>query len=173
MFKNIVKGLSLNVKLLKGMKYDNDKLFITHDEINKEGYVHRHNTKVLACNGTAIAGVVVVRVGINSVVPCIYTDELFKQMSLETQKFIIQHELGHFKYHKDILLGNVQPERCDAMEFEADEYAMEQTGVEIAVKALIELKGILKLVGFGMNKKAVREIDRRIKHLLDKAIMTN
>lgn len=163
--KRIVKGIKLNVELLKGIKDDNNELFIHPEEITPEGYVIRHNTMVLMSNGISVAGCTIVKIGFRPV-PYIMTDAIFDRMTEETKRFIINHELGHFHCHRNKLLGiEESDERTDIMEFEADEYSANIIGIENAIKALEEIKETLDILGFGKAKECTNEFDRRIENL--------
>ena len=163
-FRRIVKGIKLNVELIKGIASDDNSLFIKSEEITPEGYVIRHNTLSLMNNNIAIAGCTVTKIGFRQV-PFIITDNIFNKMSKETQEFIIQHELGHFNLHKHMLISGF--ERNDQMEFEADAYSANIVGYENAIRALEELKETLDLLGFGKNKECTEEIERRIMKIKD------
>lgn len=163
--KRIIKGIKLNVELIKGIKDDNNNLFIKPEEINKEGYIIRHNTLGLMSNGISVAGCTIVKIGFRPV-PYIMTDAIFDRMTEETKRFIINHELGHFYCHKNKLLGiEESDERNDIMEFEADEYSANIVGIENAIKALEEIKETLDILGFGKAKECTNEFDRRIENL--------
>ena len=160
--KRIVKGIKLNVELIKGIKDDNNSLFIKPEEIQPGGYVQRQNTALLVKQKINIAGCTTVKIGFRTV-PYIITDSLFNLMSKETQDFIINHELGHFHCHKNLLDSGF--ERNDKMEFEADEYSANIVGIENAIKALEEIKETLDILGFGKVKECTNEFDRRIENL--------
>ena len=163
--KRIVKGIKLNVELIKGIKDDNNDLFIRPEEITPEGYVLRRNTIGLMINGIGIAGCMIVKIGFRPV-PYILTDAMFDRMTEETKRFIINHELGHFHCHKNKLLGIEESnERNDIMEFEADEYSANVVGIENAINALKEIKETMDILGFGKAKKCTDEFDRRIENL--------
>jgi Zn-dependent peptidase ImmA (M78 family) len=160
--KRIVKGIKLNVELIKGIKNDNNSLFIKPEEIQPGGYVQRQNTVLLVKQKLNIAGCTTVKIGFRTV-PYIITDSIFNLMSKETQDFIINHELGHFYCHKNLLDNGF--ERNDKMEFEADEYSANVVGIENAINALKEIKETLDILGFGKAKECINEFDRRIENL--------
>ena len=161
-FRRTIKGIKLIVQLIKDMKNDNNDIFIYAEEINDGGYVQRHNNRLLMTNGICVAGCTLTRIGFRTI-PCIYTDVLFDKMTKDAQDFIIYHELGHYECHKDLILNGF--ERNDKMENEADYYAAQIVGFDNAVKALEELKEMIDLVGLGLNKEGVEEIDRRIEYI--------
>jgi hypothetical protein len=160
--KRIVKGIKLNCKYIVGIKDDDNSLFIKPEEIQPGGYVLRQNTGLLVRQKINIAGCKTVKIGFRTV-PYIITDSLFNTMSKETQEFIINHELGHFYCHKNLLDNGF--ERNDEMEFEADEYSANKIGVDNAIKALYEIKETLDILGFGKAKDCTDEFDRRIENL--------
>ena len=160
--KRFVKGIELNKKVFKGISNDDNRIFFNNDEINIEGYILRKNNRQLAMHGISVAGLNLVQFGF-SYVPCIIIDDIFNELSKDTQDFILQHELGHFTYHQEQLLKGY--ERNDNMEFEADAYASRIVGVENSIKALEELKDYVSLLSFGLNKKGIREINNRINYM--------
>lgn len=160
--KRIVKGIKLNCKYISGIKNDNNSLFIKPEEIQPGGYVQRQNTVLLAKHKLNIAGCTTVKIGFKTV-PYIITDSIFDLMNKETQDFIINHELGHFYCHKNLLDNGF--ERNDKMEFEADEYSANVVGIENAINALKEIKETLDILGFGKAKECINEFDRRIENL--------
>lgn len=73
----------------------------------------------------------------------IFVDNVFMDLSPETQQFIIEHEIGHIMHrHKtelkqrqwDMFWGKVHQH-----EIEADQYAAHMVGKEAAIRALKEL----------------------------------
>ena len=66
-------------------------------------------------------------------------DAEFDELSEETQRFIVGHELGHYKYHQE-KVTNPEYVRDINDEFEADEYAASIVGFENAIKGLEEIK---------------------------------
>ena len=142
------------------------------DEINNKGYIMKKSTCLLARRRAQFCLMQIQTFDGQNYFPCLYTDELYYELSKETQEFIIQHELGHFNLQKDILLNNVNIEgilRYDELEFEADEYAMNVVGREQAIKALEELKYLALKVNYGKinkhNRFGIEELDRRIYNL--------
>lgn len=167
MFKKIRKSLNYvksMKELLKDGVEDDSRSFIFSSEITKEKYIIRKNREVLAKSNFIIAGVCITNID-GEDIPCIYHDNTFKVLSEETQQFIIQHELGHFYRHKDLLLGLVEPVRNDKIECEADEYAMCKVGQENAIKALNEIKELMDTLSRGRNKAGIKEVDRRIEYI--------
>lgn len=165
MFKRIrrnIKAVKLLKEIYKNLGTDDNRTMFNENEINAEGYILRKNTMGLAASNISIAGIQLIQFGINYV-PCVLVDDLYYKMSKETQDFIIQHELGHFTYHQNQLLGGY--ERNDRMEQEADEYAAQIVGYEVTIKALEEIKDILDLMSFGKKNLSITEIDKRIEYI--------
>lgn len=167
--KNIVDGIKLNVEYFKSIKDDNDDIFFRQSEITEGGYIIRHNTTKLLQNNASACLCTIIDFGEGKYIPCLYTDGMFKMLSKETQEFIIQHEMGHFNYHLNLLIGDEPIKRNIDLEHQADEYAMEQIGYSKAINGLIEIKemGIKMQYGFGKFSPFTREINKRIKHLME------
>ena len=141
---------------------DNCKAFIIGHEL---GHFMNNHEQQTESNGISVAGCTIVKIGFRPV-PYIMTDAIFDRMTEETQRFIINHELGHFHCHKNKLLGIEESDgRTDIMEFEADEYSANIVGIENAIKALEEIKETLDILGFGKVKECTTEFDRRIENL--------
>ena len=83
----------------------------------------------------------------------IKVDNNFFNLSFETQKFVFNHEIGHFHQHNENRHKFMTaPER----ELDADEYAKERIGGRVyAIKALTELKN---QTYWDDDKKAVDKI---------------
>lgn len=160
--KRTIKGIKLQYRLVKGMKEDNNNNKFYTSEINEQGFIQRNNTRTLLNNNACVAGVTVVLMG-TQYIPCIYTDALFNEMSKEGQEFIIQHELGHFKYQlNDLLTGTG---RTLDNEIEADLNAVDVLGYEQTIKGLEELKNVVDAVTFGKNEYGINEIEKRIEYV--------
>lgn len=118
----------------------------------------------IACSGLAIAagGVLYFE---DKQVTSILVDSHYLQMSEIGKKFTIAHELGHIvcqlEKFKPGYIRNIDDE------FEADEYAVEQLGLEIVIKGLEEVKAILVELECNTN-----EIDLRIENLINKSMVT-
>lgn len=135
-------------------------------EINEEGYIIRKSdrfvkqNKVIYClcgfsrfidtNGQYVS------------VPVIVTDDLFDELSENTKRFIILHELGHFNLHIDKIVAQANYTRNLNDEFQADEYAIPELGVENVIKALKEMKDTVFLPELSI------EINKRIKNIRNK-----
>ena len=161
--KNVVKYVKVAVEYYGDMKNDNNSPIFNKDEINAEGYILRKNGSKLLKSRIAIAGMAIVEFDNEHLVPCIYIDKLYEMMSKNAQDFIIQHELGHFEYHKDKLLDKYK--RYDEMENEADEYAAQIIGYDNVISALEEIKEMLLVSSLYCNKAGAKEIERRIKYI--------
>lgn len=168
LFKNIVNGFKMNVDYYKSVIDDDQRTYFCANEITEGGYILRNNTtKVVKANGS-ICLCTIVEFGEGKFIPCLYTDPLFYKLSIATQEFVIQHEMGHFNLHLDKLLSNKPIKRNIVMEFQADEFARDKVGTEEAINALVELRdiGIQMKFGFGKNSSYVKEIEQRIQNLI-------
>lgn len=168
---NIKDSICLYTRYFKGIKDDDNRMYFTVSEINESGYIMRTNTIRLIQGKANICACQIIQFDDNRYVPCLIKDGLFDELMITTQEFIIQHELGHFNLHQEILLNpNAGTKRHDIIEFEADEYAMNVVGKEIAISALEEIAQLtLRLnMGFGKNRSAYKEIQRRIQNLKKK-----
>lgn len=167
---NIIDGLKLNVEYYKSIVNDDHRLYYMEDEIQRGQFIMRSNTSLLLKNKASICMCILVKFNDSTYIPCLYTDGLFNTLTKETQEFIIQHELGHFNLHLDMLLNSKGLVRNDEIEFQADEYAMNIVGKEIAIKALEELieAGLRLNFGLGKHRSAIKEFKRRIDNLNSK-----
>ena len=134
--KRVVKCVKVAVEYYGDMKNDDNNPVFKAEEIRPEGYIMRKGTGKLAMSGLAVAGVALVDFG-NTMVPCIYVDKLYEKMSKNAQDFVVNHELGHFEYHREQLINGFT--RNDKMENEADEYAAQIMGYDNVIEALKEL----------------------------------
>ena len=103
---NIIDGLKLNVEYYKSIVNDDHRLYYMEDEIQRGQFIMRSNTSLLLKNKASICMCMLVKFNDSTYIPCLYTDGLFNTLTKETQEFIIQHELGHFNLHLDILLNS-------------------------------------------------------------------
>lgn len=166
LFSNIIEGIKLNYRYIKNMANDNNGKYFCMSEIINDSYIIRPNTQIISKNKSSVCLCALVDFGENFYVPCLYTDLIFEELSDKTKEFVIQHELGHFNLHKDIMLNNKKIKRNILLEFQADEYAKEQLGVKEAIDALIELKEALMKMNYGFSSAATKEIDLRINNLI-------
>lgn len=93
-----------------------------------------YNPYVVKAQGCSVA--VCLTDTVNQIV--IFVDDRFMVLSPDTQAFTIHHELGH------IVNLDMSERGTRNMDYElaADMYAANKTSTDIAVKALIELKGL-------------------------------
>lgn len=168
--KNIIKGIKLNWVYFTSSIHDNDSLYFYEHDINEHGYMMRHNAKRLMQIKASVCLCQLIKFNNGKIVPCFFIDGLFNTLSKETQEFVIQHEMGHFNLHQDILLNAKGLVRNDEIEFQADEYGMSKVGKEKAIKALKELQdlSITLNFGFGKNTSYYKEYNRRIENLMNK-----
>ena len=118
----------------------------------------------IACSGLAIAagGVLYFE---DKQVTSILVDSHYLQMSETGKRFTIAHELGHIVHQLEKFKPGYVRNIDD--EFEADEYAAKQLGLEMAIKGLEEVKAIMIKL-----ECDVTEIDTRIENLMNKSIVT-
>ena len=102
-------------------------------------------------------------------IAAILVDEHYLSMSETGKRFTIAHELGHLvcQLEKFRNLGYI---RNIDDEFEADEYALEQLGLETTLEGLNEIKNILK-ENF-VPDECLEEINIRIENILNKSMVT-
>lgn len=102
-------------------------------------------------------------------VTTILVDQNYLNMSRTCKRFVIAHELGHIECQiEKFRQGAVERNLAD--EFEADEYAMKQVGLKIAIKGLKEIRRFLKA---NSQSESVKELNKRIINLLVKSIIKN
>ena len=83
-------------------------------------------------------------------------------MSDNTKRFIILHERGHFIHHFDKIVFQLNYRRNLEDEFKADEFAIEELGVDKVIEALSEMKNTV------MIPEISKEINKRIKNIKNK-----
>jgi Zn-dependent protease with chaperone function len=99
----------------------------------------------------------------NEVVVCV--DDLFNKLDADSQSAVIFHEIGHYinnDYKSNIFITNIKRminiyfNRCDSKELKADLFAAQNTTPEIMIKALYEIKTLIK------DDKIQKEMDLRL-----------
>ena len=137
---------------------------IMEDE-NEYGIILTIDSITVAMTGCAIAAGGVLDFGENQI-PSILVDYNYLDMNKTSKRFIIAHELGHIVCQiEKFKQGNYK--RTIEDEFEADEYAMEQVGLEVALEGLNSMKELLDY-----DKATVEELTRRIENLINKSMVT-
>ena len=167
MLNNIIRGFKLYKEYFKNMVYENNNLMFTGFDINSEGYIIRQNSMQVICvlkSTFCYCSKVTFENGYE--VPLLIHDGFFRTLSEDTKRFIIQHELGHYNLQPEIFES--EQKRNINLEYEADEYAMNKVGKEIAIKAINELKETAIAMNFGFKNKAIKEIELRIENLMNK-----
>ena len=145
--------------------------YFVKENINDLGFILIKNSELLGYHGLAITGLMFLQIdGIDNYVPGLVMDAEFDELSEETQRFIVGHELGHYKYHQEKV---TTPEYVRDIndEYEADEYAASIVGFENAIKGLEEIKAKLDEVSCGMNVTGMNETDKRIENLMNKGMI--
>lgn len=174
--KNILKGYVVVSTIYTGVKFmqcrgtgkEDDRHMIGKAIDRMTGYPVNHDN-VITIDDTemhvsynpymqlftnSLGGVAMVINGTTEV----YTDTHYRNMSTDTQRAILAHELGHYKHNhkagttyqldriKAIMNGRVLP-----MELEADAYACSIVGPNNYIKALKELATVK-----GVSKKEIK-----------------
>lgn len=162
----LLKGMKLNWMVFKSIIKDSKNINngFSYDMVNEDGVIVDYAPATLAKFKLAVAGMQIVQFGIMNLKPRFVYDDLYLQLSEETQEFIKQHEMGHWTLHQNIILsGGV--DRQIEMEFEADEFAATMVGIDVAIKGLRELMDILGVVSFDKKNYSTDEIKNRIEKL--------
>ena len=95
-------------------------------------------------------------------IPVVVTDDLYDKLSDNAKRFIILHERGHFIHHFDKIVFQLNYRRNLEDEFKADEFAIEELGVDKVIEALSEMKNTV------MIPEISKEINKRIKNIKNK-----
>ena len=159
-----------NVEMISLEQMQETNYFVK-ENINDLGFILIKNPELLGYYGLAITGLMFLNIeGVEGYVPGLIMDAEFEELSEATQRFIVGHELGHYKYHQEKVV-NPEYTRDINDEFEADEYAANIIGFENAIKGLEEIKDKLDEVSCGMNVTGMAEIDIRIENLMNKGMV--
>lgn len=167
---NKLMGLINNVEEISLEQMQETNYFVK-ENVNELGFILIKNPELLGYYGLAITGLMFLQIeGIDNYVPGLIMDAEFDELSEETQRFIVGHELGHYKYHQE-KVTNPEYVRDINDEFEADEYAANIVGLENAIKGLEEIKAKLDEVSCGFNVVGMQEIDKRVENLMNKGMI--
>lgn len=160
MYNNIMNLMdSLEERYYKDI---NDNV-IMEDE-NEYGMILTIDSITVAMSGCSIAAGGILNFG-EKQIPAILVDYNYLDMSRTAKRFIIAHELGHIECQiEKFKQGNYIRSIDD--EFEADEYAMKQIGLEVSLEGLNEIKDLLD------NEDVTEEINLRIENLINKSMVT-
>ena len=122
----------------------------------------------IACQGLAVAAGGMLHFE-HEKIATILVDNNYLNMPGICKRFIIAHELGHLvcQLEKFKTLGYT---RSIEDEFEADEYALEQVGLEASIEGLNAIKEIL--IDMYAADECIEEIDIRIENLMNKSMVT-
>ena len=150
---------------LENMEENNNNCFYK-DEVNELGFILRKSTRLLQENEIRLSAVTTVDfatfTGMKTYL-VILVDEDFTRLNRLEQEFLLQHELGHWEYHKDS-----DNERKITEEYEADEYSASKIGYDKAIKALESLKVTLTELDLPSD---LEEVDLRIANLERKMVI--
>lgn len=156
--------LSTTTEYIKEGKIENIIPFA--NEINEEGYILRKSDKFVKQNKAIFCICAYSEFtdsnGKSVIVPVIVTDDLYEELSENTKRFIILHELGHFNLQIDKIVARNNYKRNLLDEFQADEYAMPTLGTEKVISALKEMKNMLLLPDVS------KEMRKRIQNIKNK-----
>lgn len=167
MLNKIIKGFEMYKGYFKNLVYENNSMFFTGFDINEEGYISRQNSNyVLGKQKSTLCCCTKVTFENGYSVPLIIHDGFFRMLSNNAQRFIIQHELGHYNLQPELFES--QQKRNIELEYEADEYAMNILGKESSIKAMNEIKEFMININFGFKNKAFKELELRIENLMNK-----
>lgn len=122
----------------------------------------------IACYGLSVAAGGVLNFE-DAQVTTILVDNNYLNMSKIGKRFTIAHELGHI-VHQIEKFKNGNYVRNIEDEFEADEYAVKQVGLETALEGLNEIRKILE--DNFVPDECINEIDIRIENLMNKFMVT-
>ena len=146
---------------------ENNNMYFYKDEVNELGFILRKSTKLLQENEIRLSATTTVNfatfTGMKEYL-VILVDEDFSKLSRNEQEFLLWHELGHNKYHKDS-----NDERNIKEEYEADEYSAENIGYEKAIQALIDIEASLIRLQLPSD---LEEVELRIENLRNKSIVS-
>jgi Zn-dependent protease with chaperone function len=156
---------------INNLEYTESNTVIDENSINELGFILIRNDLALSINGMAIAGMFAPKFeSMEEKTPMIIVDDDFYNLSEESRSVIIAHELGHWLYHQHRAEENKEAGeyiRHIEDEFEADNYAVEQMGVEATIQGLKDLMEELDY-----NEDAVEELRLRIEALMNKFTVT-
>ena len=116
---NKLMGLINNVEEISLEQMQETNYFVK-ENVNELGFILIKNPELLGYYGLAITGLMFLQIeGIDNYVPGLIMDAEFDELSEETQRFIVGHELGHYKYHQE-KVTNPEYVRDINDEYEAD-----------------------------------------------------
>lgn len=140
---------------------------VTAEDINEMGFVLVKYSDGLAPLGIIYAGMTIAKFENDVEAPVVMIDYNFEDLSRNAQAFMLNHELGHYKLQRDLIVQQEQGLfRTIDIEFEADEYAAEQIGKENAIDALIELKeAMINDLFIDEDSIGIKEVETRIENL--------
>lgn len=126
------------------------------NKIDKVYYIFRYNNKDIY-NAASIKIVQILFMYL----PIIEISDIFYTFNEEERKFIVYHELGHYKlkhYLRYVDIYNLN--ELNLLEQEADEYAAYRVGKEVALKTLNKTRSVLQKF-----EKDCKYINERIENI--------
>lgn len=110
------------------------------NKIDDTYYIFRHNNNEMY----NIASIKIFQI-LFLYLPIIEVSDVFYTFNEKERKFIIYHELGHYKLKHHLKFVNIHClDELNLLEQEADEYAMYKVGKEIALKTLNKTRSVLQ-----------------------------
>ena len=163
---NIISGLEdIDLDTLLQSNY------FTKEKINEMGYITIKCSELISCYGFAVSALLLLDLqDVDCYVPAILVDSNFDELTFDSKRFMVAHELGHYEKHSEKVV-NPDYVRDINDEYEADEYAAEMIGYELAIKGLEDVKHILDEMSCGTNVLGMAEVDLRIENLRNKGII--
>lgn len=159
-FKGLINEVKLGFKAgIIMAKEPEPRTFFFRRELNEYGYIHQNSTKMVY-NCKSIIGVLrVVEFDNDEIIPIIYTDWNFDNLSINCKKFTIAHELGHAKnWKRDKNFNASKRNRNFDIELEADLYAVDILGIDIVLDGMDEFISFLEKINpYSKNTKEAKE----------------
>lgn len=122
------------------------------DKIDNVYYIFRYNNEKVIYD---VASIKIIQV-LFLYLPIIEVGDVFYTFNEKEKKFIIYHELGHYKLkHHLKYLDIYDLSGLNILEQEADEYAMYRVGREVALKTLNKTRSVLQK--FDIDIKYINE----------------
>lgn len=163
---NTISGLEdISLESLSEVNY------FTKERINEMGCIILKSSELVGYFGFTISALMMLNIeGVDHYVPGIIVDDVFDEITFDSKKFMIAHELGHYEKH----IGKVvKPDYVRVIndEYEADEFSAEMIGYEKAIKSLEDVKNVIDEISCGTNILAMEELDLRINNLINKGMI--
>ena len=163
---NIISGLEeISLETLMEGNY------FVKERINEMGCITIKSSELISCYGFAVSALLLLNLqDVDYYVPAILVDDNFDDLTFDSKRFMVAHELGHYEKHSEKV---TKPDYVRDIndEYEADEFAAEMIGYELAIKGLEDVKHILDETSCGTNILGMAEVDLRIENLRNKGMV--